>query len=121
MKIPNFSSSCSRGEKYKQSARTSGGAEKWLDVRLWRTSTDAILAAKAAGYRVVATHLREDAVDVRDVDWSVPTAVVLGNERAGNFILSAYNISCMKSFGQGVKNFKSNTLHSSGFVLYRSV
>lgn len=80
---PNFSSSRSRGEKYKQSARTSGGAEKWLDVRLWRTSTDAILAAKAAGYRVVATHLREDAVDVRDVDWSVPTAVVLGNERAG--------------------------------------
>lgn len=25
-----------RGEKCKESARTSGGAEKWLDDRLWR-------------------------------------------------------------------------------------
>ena len=29
------------------------------------------------------THLRADAVDVRDVDWTRPTAIVLGNEKAG--------------------------------------
>ena len=33
--------------------------------------------------KVIATHLRADARDVRDIDWSVPTAVVLGNEREG--------------------------------------
>ena len=32
---------------------------------------------------MIATHLRADAKDVREVDWSVPTAVVLGNEREG--------------------------------------
>ena len=32
---------------------------------------------------MIATHLRADARDVRDIDWSVPTAVVLGNEREG--------------------------------------
>ena len=40
-----------RAERYKQSARTSGGAEKWLDVRLFRSPTDAITSAKRAGYQ----------------------------------------------------------------------
>ena len=38
-------------ERYKQSARTSGGAEKWLDVRLFRSATDAVTSAKRAGYQ----------------------------------------------------------------------
>ena len=29
------------------------------------------------------THLRAGAVDVRDVDWTRPTAIVLGNEKQG--------------------------------------
>jgi len=29
------------------------------------------------------THLRADAIDVKDVDWTRPTAIVLGNEREG--------------------------------------
>jgi tRNA (guanosine-2'-O-)-methyltransferase len=33
--------------------------------------------------QVVVTHLQADAVDVREVDWTRPTAIVLGNERAG--------------------------------------
>lgn len=40
-------------------------------------------AVIAAG-QVVVTHLRADAVDVREVDWTRPTAIVLGNERAGD-------------------------------------
>ena len=40
------------------------------------------LGPLAAG-QVVVTHLRADAVDVREVDWTRPTAIVLGNERAG--------------------------------------
>ena len=35
---------------------------------------------------MIATHLRADAKDVREVDWSVPTAVVLGNEREGGLL-----------------------------------
>lgn len=35
--------------------------------------------------QVVVTHLRADAIDVRDVDWTRPTAIVLGNEREGAF------------------------------------
>ena len=36
-----------RSERYKQSARTSGGAEKWLDVRLFRNPTDAVHVSQA--------------------------------------------------------------------------
>jgi hypothetical protein len=39
-------------------------------------------AAFATG-QVVVTHLRADAIDVREVDWTRPTAIVLGNEKAG--------------------------------------
>ena len=47
-----------RSERYKQSARTSGGAEKWLDVRLFRSSTDAVMSAKQAGYQARRPPLR---------------------------------------------------------------
>mmetsp|Transcript_1994 Transcript_1994/g.4701 ORF Transcript_1994/g.4701 Transcript_1994/m.4701 type:complete len:255 (-) Transcript_1994:506-1270(-) len=72
-----------RGGRMKQSARTSAGADKWLDVVSWGSTADCLQHAKAAGFQVVVTHLREDAVDIADVDWTRPTAVLLGNEAAG--------------------------------------
>eukprot|EP00873_Tetraselmis_striata_P040173 jgi/Tetstr1/460437/TSEL_005696.t1 len=71
------------GGKMKRSFSTSKGAEKWLDVRRWYSTADCIEHAKAAGYQVVVTHLREDAVGIHEVDWSKPTAVILGNEEKG--------------------------------------
>ena len=47
--------------------------------------------------QVIATHLRADARDVRDVDWSVPTAVVLGNEREGATRLPRLFCVCARS------------------------
>jgi len=40
------------GAKYKQSARHSAGAEKWLDVRMWSSAADCLASAKAAGFQV---------------------------------------------------------------------
>lgn len=37
----------------------------------------------AAPPQVLATHLSEKAVDIADVDWTRPTAFVLGNEKEG--------------------------------------
>eukprot|EP00967_Tisochrysis_lutea_P017901 scaffold20282_cov18-Tisochrysis_lutea.AAC.1 len=36
-------------EKYKQSARTSAGADKWLDVRVWDNTAECVEAVKGAG------------------------------------------------------------------------
>lgn len=63
--------------------RNSAGAEKWMDIRMWDSATSCIKAAKAAGYHVTATHFDPKAVSIHDVDWTQPTAVILGNEREG--------------------------------------
>lgn len=64
--------------------RNSAGAEKWMDIRMWDSPPACIQAAKAAGYQVLATHFDSKAVSIHEVDWTQPTAVILGNEREGN-------------------------------------
>mmetsp|Transcript_35997 Transcript_35997/g.80114 ORF Transcript_35997/g.80114 Transcript_35997/m.80114 type:complete len:330 (-) Transcript_35997:444-1433(-) len=89
----------STAEKYKQSARTSAGADKWLNVTVWgpdgsngppppnpngiSPTRECLSAVKAAGYQVVVTHLSKSSITIQEVDFSRPTAFVLGNERDG--------------------------------------
>jgi len=51
---------------------------------MWDSPVSCIQTAKAAGYHVVATHFDPDSVSIHDVDWTQPTAVILGNEREGD-------------------------------------
>lgn len=37
-----------------------------------------MLNAKRLGYQVVATHLSPDAVDISQIDWTRPTAFIMG-------------------------------------------
>lgn len=70
-------------QRYKQSSRTSGGSDKWLDLQLYSTSLECIKHAKSLGYRIVATHMRNGSLTPDAVDWTQPTAVVFGNELDG--------------------------------------
>lgn len=63
--------------------RQSQGADKWLDVHVWPDAPAAAAGLRAAGYRVVATHLGPGAVPLDALDFTVPTALVFGNERDG--------------------------------------
>ncbi|KXZ56653.1 hypothetical protein GPECTOR_1g589 [Gonium pectorale] len=69
--------------KYKVSQRTAAGADKWLDVRFWNSTTDCIAAVKAAGYQIITTHLSQSSITIQEVDWTKPTAFILGNEKHG--------------------------------------
>jgi tRNA (guanosine-2'-O-)-methyltransferase len=71
------------GEKFKTSARVSTGADKWLDVRKWKSTKDCVTELKRLGYRIVATHLDSKAKPIGEIDFTVPTALVLGNEKDG--------------------------------------
>lgn len=71
------------GAAFKQSARTSQGAEKWLDVRGWPSPAACAEHLRADGYRLVAMHLDEKAVPIGDVDFTRKTALVFGNEQGG--------------------------------------
>ncbi|MEM8485681.1 MAG: RNA methyltransferase [Bacteroidota bacterium] len=68
---------------FKNSQRTSQGADKWLDVSKWSTPAACIPTLQAQGYNVVATHLDETAVNIDEIDFTKPTALVFGNEADG--------------------------------------
>ncbi|CAM6095634.1 unnamed protein product [Calypogeia fissa] len=69
--------------RYRENHRTSAGAEKWLDMERWDDTETCIKSLKARGYRVAVTHIAEDTLSIHDMDWTVPTAIVLGNEHRG--------------------------------------
>jgi tRNA (guanosine-2'-O-)-methyltransferase len=68
---------------YKHSKRTAQGAEKWLDRRRWRDAASCVAHLRSVGYRLAGAHLDASAIAVDDVDFSVPTALVFGNELGG--------------------------------------
>jgi tRNA G18 (ribose-2'-O)-methylase SpoU len=64
--------------------RTSKGAEKWLDVqRTWGTR-NCIEHLRACGYRILVTQLTPNSVPIQQIDWTQPTAFILGNEVDGD-------------------------------------
>lgn len=70
-------------DRFKHSERTSRGAEKWLDLYRWAAPGPCVDYLHAGGYRVVAMHLGEDGVPIETLDFTVPTALVFGNEERG--------------------------------------
>ncbi|HEX7023136.1 MAG TPA: tRNA (guanosine(18)-2'-O)-methyltransferase TrmH [Trueperaceae bacterium] len=62
---------------------TSGSAEKWVQLETHASLDEAARAVRAAGMQVLAAHLSEGAADYRDVDYTRPTCILLGNEKAG--------------------------------------
>jgi tRNA (guanosine-2'-O-)-methyltransferase len=67
----------------KYSPRVSMGAEKWLDVERWSTAGECISHLNEQGFRVVAADPVEGAARIENLDFSLPTAMVFGNERDG--------------------------------------
>ena len=68
---------------HKISERTTQGAHKWLDVHAWNSAEDVAAFLKSSGYQIVVTALTPAARDIEETDFSLPTAIVFGNEVAG--------------------------------------
>jgi tRNA (guanosine-2'-O-)-methyltransferase len=62
---------------------TSASADKWVPLRVHATTLEAITTLKARGMQIVATHLSEQSVDYREIDYTRPSCVLLGAERWG--------------------------------------
>jgi len=63
--------------------KTSQGAEKWVRVRRHASLAEACAHLRGSGFQLVAAHLDEAAMDYRDVDYTVPTALLVGTELFG--------------------------------------
>ncbi|MCA9839156.1 MAG: tRNA (guanosine(18)-2'-O)-methyltransferase TrmH [Trueperaceae bacterium] len=62
---------------------TSGSAEKWIHLTVFKTLQEAHTLVKSRGMQIFAAHLSDEAVDYRDVDYTLPTCVLFGNEKRG--------------------------------------
>ena len=62
---------------------TSAGTAKWVRLVRHRTIQAAIEELKGRGFRVLAAHPGPEAVDFREVDFTVPTALMMGAELLG--------------------------------------
>ena len=62
---------------------TSQGAEKWMNVRQHDDLGSACAFLRERGFQLVAAHLSDRAKDYREIDYTVPTALVVGTELFG--------------------------------------
>lgn len=69
--------------QFKESKRVAQGADKWLEVNKWDSTSKCIQSLKADGYKVYATHLSREAKPFDALDFSEKTAVIFGNEKEG--------------------------------------
>lgn len=67
----------------KVSRAVSSGSRRWVRMRTHPTLAAAVERLRAAGLQLYAADLAEQAVDYREVDYTRPTAVVLGTELYG--------------------------------------
>jgi tRNA (guanosine-2'-O-)-methyltransferase len=63
--------------------KTSQGSEKWMHIRAHNSSEETCAYLKSNGFRLVAAHLSDEAVDYREIDYTQPIALVLGTELFG--------------------------------------
>jgi tRNA (guanosine-2'-O-)-methyltransferase len=62
---------------------TAQGSQKWVDLHLHDSIAGAITHLKAQGFRIYGTHLSREAIDYTSVDYTQPSAILLGAERWG--------------------------------------
>lgn len=69
-------------EKFKEANRVTQGADKWVEVKKWKSTMDYIRYAKDNKIRICVTSL-EASKPLHEIDFSTQTALVLGNEKDG--------------------------------------
>ncbi len=62
---------------------TSGGTAKWVGIRTHPDITTAVAELRVQGFQLVAAHPEGDARDYRELDYTRPTALLLGAELQG--------------------------------------
>lgn len=62
---------------------SAAGSNSWVQVQTHKTITNAVTCMKSQGMQVLATHLSDHAVDFREIDYTRPTCILLGQEKTG--------------------------------------
>jgi len=65
------------------SGNTASGSQQWVKTIRHDHMDEAKTQFRAQGMQILATNFSENAVDFREIDYTRPTAIILGNERDG--------------------------------------
>lgn len=68
---------------YRPFRGTARGAWRWVNLNIHKTITEPLQQLKNSGYQLVAAHLCDNAINFRKIDYTRPTAIVMGNEKEG--------------------------------------
>ncbi len=63
--------------------KSSASAKKWIDIRRHDSYAELRASLKQKEFTIYATYLDQDARSIYDVDWTQPSAIVMGNESRG--------------------------------------
>jgi len=69
--------------EYRAFRGTARGSQQWVRVHRHPQLTDALAPLQARDYQLVVAHVSDAAVDFRELDYTRPTALILGAERRG--------------------------------------
>lgn len=108
-------------KRYRDNRHVSMGAEKWLDIELWNSPAECFEALQMRGYRIATTHLGIDTASVYELDWSCPTAIVVGNENMGisDEALQLSDLHCSIPMKGMVDSF--NVSVAAGILMHHAV
>ena len=70
-------------DKHRPYSGTAMGSDRWVNIRRHESLRDGIADLQNKSYKVYAAHLSEQAVDFREVDYTLPCAILVGNEKQG--------------------------------------
>jgi len=62
---------------------SAAGSQNWIDVHSHHKTGDAIATLKAQGMQILVTNLSDTAVNFTEIDYTKPTAIILGQEKFG--------------------------------------
>lgn len=72
-----------KNETMRVSGGSAAGSQNWIDVHNHTSTEEAIGGLKKQGMQVLVTNLSDTAVDFREIDYTKPTAIILGQEKFG--------------------------------------
>lgn len=70
-------------EQMRTLSHTSAGARNWVEVETHSNIDSAVTQLKQQEMQILATNLSDNAVDFREIDYTKPTAIILGGEKHG--------------------------------------
>lgn len=73
----------SPGGEFRRHHMVAGGSKRWVGVTIHESVADAYDTVRNSGMQILAAHAGPAAIDYREIDFTRPTAIVLGAELAG--------------------------------------